>query len=77
MLLVRCADCREKLWKYEKRGAGEVLRCHKDRMTRIYALEQTGDRVCCPCGKVVGRDRGRFISMKAGAFMYSGTKINL
>lgn len=77
MLLVRCAACRAKLWKYEKRGPGEVLRCHKERIGKMYALEKSDKIVSCPCGKPVGRDRGRFISMKAGAFTCSGTKTNL
>ena len=77
MLLIRCAACREKLWKYEKRGPGEVLRCHRSRMTRINELRESGGKVFCPCGKVIGRDRGSFIAMKAGAFVYSGTKSSL
>jgi hypothetical protein len=76
VLLIRCAACREKLWKYEKRGAGEVLRCHKDRMDRVYALNKAGDVIRCRRGKTVGRDRGTFIRMKAGAFVYSGRKEN-
>ena len=77
MLLIRCAACREKLWKYVKRGPGEVLRCHRDRQTRIYELRESGGQVLCSCGKVVGRDRGSFIAMKQGAFVYSGTKTSL
>ena len=29
MLTIRCATCKTKLWKYDKIGHGEVLRCHK------------------------------------------------
>jgi hypothetical protein len=37
MLALKCAACKKKLWRYDKIGPGEVLRCHKDRIIRMYA----------------------------------------
>lgn len=74
MLTIRCAGCKRKLWKYEKIGKGEVLRCHKKRITRVYHLENAGDKIVCACGKEIGNDKERYIGMISGAFTYSGTK---
>lgn len=76
MLVIRCAACKNKLWKYDKIGPGEVLRCHRARITQIYILEQQGPRVRCSCGKDIGIDKGSFIKMISKAFTYSGTKRN-
>jgi len=77
MLLVKCAACKRKLWKYEKFGKGEVLRCHKSRITKLYISEKKeGDKIRCVCGKDIGIDKGSFIKMIGKAFTYSGTKQN-
>jgi hypothetical protein len=34
VLILKCAACKKKLWKYDKIGPGEVLRCHKDRIIK-------------------------------------------
>jgi hypothetical protein len=52
------------------------LRCHKDRMTRIYEVQQEGDKIKCLCGKDIGTDRGSYIKMIGKAFTYTGTKRN-
>lgn len=74
MLLIRCAGCKRKLWKYEKIGKGEVLRCYKNRMIRTYQMEISKTKVVCACGKEIGNDKGDYIGMINGAFTYSGTK---
>lgn len=76
MLTVKCAACKTKLWKYDKIGQGELLRCHKSRMEKIYVMERAGDKVLCSCGKPIGIDKGRFIKMIARAFTHTGTKRN-
>ena len=76
MLTIKCAACRKKLWKYEKVGQGEVLRCHKDRITKRYQSETVGDKIKCLCGKDIGIDKGAYIKMIGKAFTYSGTKNN-
>ena len=76
MLLIRCAACKRKLWKYDKIGQGKVLRCHKSRMTRLYDYEEEAQKVKCLCGKEIGIDKGSHIKMIAKAFVYRGTKRN-
>ena len=74
MLLIRCSACRAKLFKYEKIGKGEVLICHKDRLTRRYEVVVEGDRVLCPCGNPVAIDKGDHLKMIGKGFTASGTK---
>lgn len=74
MLSIKCAACKQKLCKYKKIGKGEVLRCHKDRMTKIYNLQFIKDSAVCSCGNRVGIDKGSYIKMIRKAITYSGTK---
>jgi hypothetical protein len=76
MLVIKCATCKRKLWKYDKIGQGKVLRCHKERMTKIYGVVKKEDKIRCLCGKDIGIDRGGHIKMIAKAFTYRGTKRN-
>ena len=77
MLIIKCSACKKKLWKYDKIGQGEVLRCHKNRITKEYMdMITVGDKIACACGNVIGIDKGTFYKMIAKAFTYSGTKRN-
>jgi len=76
MLTLKCAACKKKLWRYDKIGPGEVLRCHKSRIDKMYQPIDLSGKVSCQCGNVVGIDKGGFIKMVAKAFTYSGTKRN-
>lgn len=76
MLTIKCSACKRKLWKYEKIGKGEVLRCIKDRIEREYKFRQVGDKVFCICGNEVGIDKGSYIKMIKKGFIYSGQKRN-
>jgi DNA-directed RNA polymerase subunit RPC12/RpoP len=76
VLVLKCAACKKKLWRYDKIGPGDVLRCHKDRIIKMYASIKEDDKIKCFCGKDVGIDKGTFIKMISRAFTYSGTKRN-
>lgn len=77
MLIIRCAACSKKIWRYDKIGQGEVLRCHKDRIQKMFKAVITDEgRVFCPCGKRIGIDKGSFYKMIAKSFTYRGTKRN-
>ncbi|MBU0483051.1 MAG: hypothetical protein KKB30_00880 [Proteobacteria bacterium] len=77
MLVVRCSACKRKIWKYDKIGPGEVLRCHKDRIKKHWLWQEAGYKVQCLCGKDIGIDKGSYFKMVAGAFTCSGTKRNI
>ena len=75
VLVLRCAACRKKLWKYDKIGKGELLRCHKKRIVRDYGNCSTdGYKIYCSCGSSIGIDKGTFYKMIDKSFTYSGTK---
>jgi hypothetical protein len=76
MLVLKCAACKKKLWRYDKIGPGEVLRCHKDRIKKMYGSQESGHKVQCLCGRDVGIDKGSYYKMIAKAFTYKGTKRN-
>ncbi len=76
MLVIRCAACKKKLWRYDKIGQGAVLRCHKERIAKMYGTEKNQDRIRCLCGKDIGIDKGRYFKMIGKAFTYTGTKRN-
>ena len=76
MLILKCSACKKKLWRYDKIGPGEVLRCHKDRIIKIYGQINEDDKIKCSCGKDIGIDKGTYIKMISKAFTYSGTKRN-
>ena len=76
MLTIKCATCKRKLWKYEKFGKGEVLRCYKSRIEREYDFQLEGDKILCTCGNVIGIDKGAHIKMIKKGFCYSGRKQN-
>ena len=74
VLVIKCSACRRKLWKYDKTGPGQVLRCHKDRFVRLYGAKKEGDKVKCLCGKDIGIVKGNCIKMIEKAFTHTGTK---
>ena len=74
MLVLKCAGCKKKLWRYDKIGPGEVLRCHKTRITKMYQMISLDRKVQCTCGKTIGIDKGQFVKMIGNAFTYAGTK---
>jgi hypothetical protein len=77
MLTIKCAACKNKLWKYEKFGKGAVLRCYKSRIDRFFNYHQEGEKIICTCGNVIGIDKGTHIKMIKKGFIYTGTKRNL
>ncbi len=76
MLVLRCTACKRKLWRYDKVGPGEVLRCHKTRIDKFYNVFEREKGIFCSCGRKIGIDKGSYFKMIAKAFTYRGTKRN-
>lgn len=77
MLLIRCAACKRKLWRYEKFGPGEVLRCHRKRIRKDFGNIIDGEsKITCRCGQEIGIDKGTYYKMIPRSFSHSGTKRN-
>ena len=62
-MIIKCAGCKRKLWKYYKVGSGRVLRCHKRNITKMYRVVWGDNKVRCPCGMAIGIDKGSYIKM--------------
>lgn len=74
MLIIKCAKCKTKLFKYQKIGKGKVLKFHKSRIHKTYNMEFKDDGVRCPCGNLIGVDENSYIKMNNCGFTYTGTK---
>ncbi len=68
ILIVKCAACRQKIFKYEKIGKGKLLNCWKGRIIEDYSIRE-GNEVKCRCGNLIGIDEGRKIKMKQHSFV--------
>jgi len=76
MLVIKCAGCKAKLFKYDKIGKGNVLRCYKEKITKLFKLQYNNGEAICECGNKIGTDLGHCIKMNHSAFIYTGTKRN-
>ena len=81
MLTIKCAKCKSKIIKYKKIGMGKVLRCWKERITRVYdGKEKDGKLICSQCGNALGHlkenNRGKYYKMDKDQFTYTGKKIS-
>jgi hypothetical protein len=75
MLVLKCAKCRRKLYKYLKVGKGRLLHCWKGRIREDYTVRK-GDTVRCSCGNVIGVDKGSYIKLKQRSFTRTGSTVN-
>jgi len=73
MLTIKCAKCKQKLFKYNKIGTGRVLKCWKNKMKQDRSIHKDG-KIFCECGNQIGKEMLKYIKMDQSAFTYSGTK---
>ena len=80
ILTIKCARCKEKLFKYKKIGQGRVLRCYESKITRMYeAVVENNKLICGECGNEIGEiksNHSRYVKMNQDEFTYTGTKIS-
>ena len=69
MLTIRCARCKNKIFRYVKIGEGKVWHCWKDRIMGDYSIHE-GKEIKCRCGNLIGIDDEKWIKMKQSAFIY-------
>lgn len=75
MITIRCARCKRRIFRYAKMKKVKLLHCWKDRIVRDDSVRD-GEMVLCPCGNLIGHDEGKWIKMRQGSFIYSGTVMN-
>lgn len=71
MIIIKCAKCKAKLFRYVKIGKGRVLHLWPGRIVEDLSVRD-GDGVKCQCGNVIGKDEGKWLKMKQGAFTRTG-----
>jgi len=71
MIIIRCARCKRKIFRYVKIGKGKIWHCWKNRIVEDFSIHN-GKNINCPCGTLIGVDDGKKIKMKQHAFIYSG-----
>ncbi len=71
MIVVKCTQCKSKIFKYQKIGKGRLWHCWEDRITKDYSVRD-GNEVKCQCGNLIGIVEGKWIKMKQNSFTYSG-----
>ncbi len=75
MLVVKCAKCKKKVFRYRKIGKGKLWRCWKDRIVEDFS-NTDGDKVKCQCGNVIGTADALKVKIKQHAITYSGSYEN-
>ena len=72
MLIIRCSKCKNKLFKYEKIGKGNLLHLWKKRIKKEYSIIKSNKNIYCECGNLIGVDEGIYIKLKKSSITYSG-----
>ncbi len=70
-MIIKCAKCRRKVFKYKKIGKGRLWHCWRDRILEDYSVRH-GNEIRCPCRNLIGMDEQKWIKMKQHAFTCSG-----
>jgi hypothetical protein len=73
MLIIKCAKCKQKIFRYVKIGKGKLWHCWKERIIEDFSVHD-GKNITCTCGNLIGVDEGKWIKLKQHAFITSGTK---
>jgi hypothetical protein len=74
MLIIKCAKCKQKIFRYVKIGKGKLWHCWKDRIIEDFSIHD-GKKILCKCGNLIGNDEEKWIKLKQHSFITSGTKI--
>ncbi|NMG83129.1 MAG: hypothetical protein GIS02_02855 [Methanosarcinales archaeon] len=71
MIIIKCAKCKRRIFKYQKIGEGRVLHCWNDRIIMDYSVRD-GNKVKCQCGNLIGIAEEKWVKMRQHSFIYSG-----
>lgn len=72
MMVIKCAECEAKVFRYVKVGKGRLWHCWDNRIMKDYSVRD-GAEVKCQCGNLIGSHEGKWVKMKQGAFTCSGS----
>jgi hypothetical protein len=75
MITIKCAKCRNKLFKYHKVGKGKVIHCWDAKVIKDYTVAKNPE-IFCVCGNLIGKRVPKGVRMKQNAFTCSGNITN-
>ena len=73
MMIIKCAKCKRKNFKYVKIGKGKLWHCWKDRIVEDLSIHD-GKNIKCKCGNLIGIDEIKWIKLKQHSVQISGIK---
>jgi len=65
MIIIKCAKCNGKIFKYIKIGKCRLLHCWKDRIAEDLSVHN-GNNIECNCGVIIGIDKGKESDILSG-----------
>jgi len=68
MMIIKCALCKQKLFKYVKIGTGRLLHLWRGRIIEDETIK-VGDNIKCQCGNLIGIDEKKWIKLKQHSFV--------
>ena len=71
MIIIKCAKCKRKIFRYQKIGKGRLWHCWNDRIIRDYSVRD-GNEIKCQCGNLIGVAEEKWVNMRQHSFTYSG-----
>jgi hypothetical protein len=71
MIVIKCAKCKRKIFRYLKVGKGKLWHCWKDKITEDNSVRDR-DEIKCHCGNLVGIDEGKWIKIYPVRCIISG-----
>ncbi|MEA3282572.1 MAG: hypothetical protein U9Q68_08455 [Euryarchaeota archaeon] len=71
MIIIKCAKCKRKIFKYQKIGKGRLWHCWNSRILRDYSVRD-GNEVKCRCGNLIGVAEAKWVNMRQHSYIYSG-----
>jgi len=73
VLVIKCAKCKQKIFKYVKIGKGQLLHCWRDRIVEDFGIHD-GKYIKCKCGNIIGIDEIKWIKIRRKSVITTGTK---
>lgn len=73
MMTIKCAKCKQKVFRYVKIGKGKLWHCWKDRIIEDLTRHKENN-IFCKCGNLIGIDEKKWIKLKQHSVLISGTK---
>jgi hypothetical protein len=73
MINIKCARCKQKIFRYIKIGKGKLWHCWKNRIIEDFSIHE-GKNIKCKCGNFIGIDEEKWIKLKQYSIITSGTK---